>query len=422
MKAAESTIPHAGMGAFSRRQLPKGTLLTPAPLIHMHRNHLATLTTDSASGEILWKGHQLLLNYCYSHPSSSLIFFPYSPVTNFINHAPATANVDDGEAATANVGMRWSSRMKNKEWLHLTTEELLEENLHAGLMMELYTLREIEEGEELFMDYGPAWQEAWDNFEPPSTALESSRGQGFKEAHEIKNMTILPAETQKKNPLPSNVMTVCWVDTDDMEKTDEEDVFVWTRTRTKYVDETDLCFITQRKATSGKPATYEVRYKMGRNNYVTVKGLPRRAITIVDKEYTKSQYLRGTFRHEIHMPDDMIPTQWRDLEEYRQECGLYMAESAIPFSGLGMYTTIPIADQQRVFYGDTVVQIADYKLNRKLRHWHHGTDKSEEPDWLLDNYYWQSDNTLGEFDADKVYSIVPGMGMLANSHTGLINR
>jgi hypothetical protein len=99
-----------------------------------------------------------------------------------------------------------------------------------------------------------------------------------------------------------------------------------------------------------------------------------------------------------------------------------MAESAIPFSGLGMYTTIPIADQQRVFYGDTVVQIADYKLNRKLRHWHHGTDKSEEPDWLLDNYYWQSDNTLGEFDADKVYSIVPGMGMLANSHTGLINR
>jgi hypothetical protein len=37
------------------------------------------------------------------------------------------------------------------------------------------------------------------------------------------------------------------------------------------------------------------------------------------------------------------------------QCGLYMAESAIPGSGLGMFAAIPIRANQRIFYGDVVV-------------------------------------------------------------------
>jgi hypothetical protein len=35
----------------------------------------------------------------------------------------------------------------------------------------------------------------------------------------------------------------------------------------------------------------------------------------------------------------MIPKAWRDIQDDpNSECGLYMAESAIPNSGLGMFT------------------------------------------------------------------------------------
>ena len=37
-------------------------------------------------------------------------------------------------------------------------------------------------------------------------------------------------------------------------------------------------------------------------------------------------------------------------------------------------------------------------------------------------YFWEPRNTLGLYDGeDETQSIVPGFGMLANSHTGLIN-
>lgn len=49
--------------------------------------------------------------------------------------------------------------------------------------------------------------------------------------------------------------------------------------------------------------------------------------------------------------------------------------------------------------------------------WH----ANDEPLWLLDSYYWNPENTAAEFEAGDIQSIVPGLGMLANSHTGLVN-
>ena len=37
-------------------------------------------------------------------------------------------------------------------------------------------------------------------------------------------------------------------------------------------------------------------------------------------------------------------------------------------------------------------------------------------------YYWEPRNALGLYDGeDETQSIIPGLGMLANSHTGLVN-
>ena len=43
--------------------------------------------------------------------------------------------------------------------------------------------------------------------------------------------------------------------------------------------------------------------------------MPRRAIEIFDEEYAAPQFYRGAFRHEIGIPDDLIPEAWRDRKQ-----------------------------------------------------------------------------------------------------------
>jgi hypothetical protein len=83
---------------------------------------------------ILWKGDQLLLNYCYGNPLTSLLFFPYSPAVNAINHGQPP-----------NVALRWSNHSDAK-MMGWSTRELLAHNMKAGLMMELYALTDIAPG------------------------------------------------------------------------------------------------------------------------------------------------------------------------------------------------------------------------------------------------------------------------------------
>lgn len=87
-----------------------------------------------------------------------------------------------------------------------------------------------------------------------------------------------------------------------------------------------------------------------------------------------------------------------------------------------MYSARPIAEGDRIFYGDVVVQVEDYDFNRRLRRVYYGIE-NEPPSrpWLLNSYYWDPSTTLAQDEADDVQSIVPGLGMLANSHTGLVN-
>ena len=63
----------------------------------------------------------------------------------------------------------------------------------------------------------------------------------------------------------------------------------------------------------------------------------------------------------------------------------------------------------------------DYNVNRKLYPWHHNTRTKDEPALHLYHYHWQPLATKGSFKATRVLLIVPGLGMLANPHPGLVN-
>ena len=73
-----STLPNAGRGAFATRSIKKGDMITTTPLITIERDELMLWGRNKSGEQQELIGHQQLLNYCYGHRKSSLLYFPYS--------------------------------------------------------------------------------------------------------------------------------------------------------------------------------------------------------------------------------------------------------------------------------------------------------------------------------------------------------
>jgi hypothetical protein len=167
-----SRIPHAGRGAFARRALAKGTIVAPAPLIQIPDRSVFTIydkkrTTSNSNdggddgGEAMYElvadhdkpvHHQLLLNYCFGHGESSLLLCPYGLMTSHINH----------DATNPNTKVIWATddQMAHPEWRKKPIEKWgIEEK--AGLSFNFVALRNIEQDEEITINYGSEWEEAW---------------------------------------------------------------------------------------------------------------------------------------------------------------------------------------------------------------------------------------------------------------------
>lgn len=298
-------IEHAGSGAFAKRALSKGSLVAPAPVAHLHRGHLDLFIVDENDpSQIHWHGHQLMWNYVYSHPSTSLVFLPYSPVVNYINHSPTDANVE----------LRWSSRMSHPEWMNKSTAEIVATTEKAGLMMEIVALRDIQEGDEILLDYGNDWQEAWErhieNWQAPIStdflrSLKSHRNQ-------MRLPTLNDTDSNDIEPIDSSLTPVCWVDDYQLKKIDKHE-YAWnnstTAKSTNWVRY--LCTLVSRHDVNGT-TTYDADMTLWRKQVTRVTGIHRRAIDFVSRPYTSNQYLRQSFRHEIHLPDHMISDAWKD--------------------------------------------------------------------------------------------------------------
>jgi SET domain len=159
-----STINRAGRGAFSKRKLKQDEVIIVSPMLTLDRSQIEI--TDQYlldennrkpysrehgihyTSEVV--GQQILINYCYGHDKSNLLLFPLAPGVNFINHN-----------STPNVYIRWSSRGHNEEIRRrIPIMELLEQR-GTPLYLDYVALRDINEGEEIFIDYGNDWEKAW---------------------------------------------------------------------------------------------------------------------------------------------------------------------------------------------------------------------------------------------------------------------
>jgi SET domain len=326
-----STIRQAGRGAFATRRIKKGDVITPMPLVHVFRRHMEIYDGNNYDdmNSSFWKdGKQLLLNYCYGHPDSSLLLFPYAPVSNYINHNVSRCNSE----------LRWSDLPNHHdEWL-LRSPDGLESESHAGLIMELVATKDIALDEEIFLNYGPQWESSWSAF------LESRRlndyDRNFKSSEALNHRIewIRTVDEQEEYPYDfsnhEDVLTVCFVRRDNnllIEETESMKTYRWSGADTLYsADHAYPCNVIDRsfrfedvdQAYDRKDSVYpsDVTYTvLLTDDNIKIIDVPRAAIQFFDEEYMSDNSWRRAFRHEIHLPDHMVPLIWRDLRPTASE-------------------------------------------------------------------------------------------------------
>jgi hypothetical protein len=334
-----SRFAEMGRGAFATRVIRKGDLVAPAPLqVFKNRQDFATSQKQGISPEALF------VNYCFQVAGNDkLMLFPYGPGVNLINHAPAstitttTANTlvrnNKSKKPEANVGLRWSShRMHHKELLELSLEDFVAQAKPGKLILEVYALRDIAENEELLLDYGQDWQDAWNkHVQEWKPVLEK----GFIYPHEMDETAPLRTEVeQKAEPYAQNLAMVC--NTPDWDRNKQQDDgggggvnhnhidwhepdfdwlegFVFCHVIDRYEGPYgDLVYTVSLDFDGGDhPQEYDPSVPMS-EQYID-RNVPRRAIRFVDKPYTSDMHLPNAFRHTIELSKELVPAQWITL-------------------------------------------------------------------------------------------------------------
>lgn len=192
-------------------------------------------------------------------------------------------------------------------------------------MMELVATKPIEAGEELYLDYGRSWEEAWLQHRQSWQLITEHYAPGYVADDTIR---LLRTESeQNHHPHPKNVDTSCFyrysdrtqeeIATAKKASSDKVQTFQWKATKGIY-DPKYLrpCKVLQRKETANGRSAYAVRMynrpgldeaeRIPKGEMHLVTHIPRNAIQLTDKPGTTDQHLPAAFRHEIHLPDDIL--------------------------------------------------------------------------------------------------------------------
>ena len=338
MIAKPSQLPHAGLGGIAQHFINKNELIVPVPLVHIMDQDV--LTNYGENGEKI--GDQVLLNYCYGHRESTLLLCPNTNAI-LINHCGKRS-----KNCKPNAVMRWSNDWDptSDAWRKQSLKELSMKPFR-GLSMEIVATRDIAPGEEVLMDYGDEWDEAWKKHvaawkpkEPVSSA---------KEVNEMRSppASMMSGDLRKAKSADPHLFAACLYWTTDW---DEDHIWEtrnphWTNLTDgeilyEYSDDGSVysgnyqdqgssaywpCALIREEESGDKSAepTYTVRVFQMPFRDTTLwseNQLPRfltnysrSSIQFFVKRGMGDQYLPGVFRHKIGIPDDVFPAHWKNM-------------------------------------------------------------------------------------------------------------
>ena len=336
-----SKVQYGGIGAFATCYISNNTVVTPVSLLILNKTqlqmyeltHQNNFEPPKKASEVV-TGHQLALNYCFSHRDSTLAFFPYSSTAHFINHSSQKPNAQ----------LRWSkNKLHQSQWLDLPPKKLLKKA--SGLLLDVVATQDISPGDEIRIDYGNDWQNAWNKYvsewKPQPSAHVSLNSQD-----NFQNITSTSAAVnvirtlseQKTNPYPINIQTACYYHVGDEEKeegqlekeekNDRADLKLYWDLRANHLKESYLrpCDILERTSslsTTHNSKKYTARiYEYNSDDTeeesifpLIVHDIPRIAIRFLSKPYMSNQLKKKSFRHFIGIPDDIFPSKWKNIKQ-----------------------------------------------------------------------------------------------------------
>jgi hypothetical protein len=219
-----------------------------------------------------------------------MLLCPYGLLTALINHS----------AENPNAKIQWSKTMRHPEWRDQLIDSWGDE-YHTGLQIDFVALRDIKENEEILIDYGEAWDRAWQehvrNFVPR---------ENYAPAYELNAMEDLVYRTIEDRPY----------ELDDVQL----------RCRSWYLQN---FFKISRNGSGCRilKRLGEDRYLVQLVNYENddveatttfkTKGVlwavPSDAFYLVDMPYERDHLQFNAFRHAMMIPDEMFPESWKQL-------------------------------------------------------------------------------------------------------------
>lgn len=324
IRPGRSSLRQAGQGAFATRKIKQGQVIAPMPVLHILRSELELYTSEP---EYQLMGHQILLNYGYGHPDSSIILLPYAPYVNYVNHNVTMCNAE----------LRWSLLATHKDgWMQRAPADLALNEEHVGLVMEMVASRDISPGGEIFINYGESWEQSWTRH--LQEWMPTSSVYAYSSAAELnQKVEWIKTENELRHaPHNGNVSTYCQVnDPQTATRMGMSELYegvpklLWQYDHSVFVGTAFAleCSIIDRTAgdvddaydRSDSIRPMNVRYTAllyasQDAGYVEFHNVPREAIRFVDKKQASDLFLKTAFRHEILLPEEMVPPAWRDLK------------------------------------------------------------------------------------------------------------
>ena len=333
LKPEPSLLPDAGLGGFSQHFLKAGDIVVPAPMVHiLDRNVLSLYDKDGTK-----TGDQLILNYCLGHPESTMLLCPNTNVI-LVNHCSSRS-----PQCRPNAKLQWAGNDPISDaWRKKTLEEISNEP-HRGLGMELVALRDIQIGEEVTMDYGKEWEDAWSkhvaSWAPGPRVLTAKEANEMMEIPELLMTHDLRAVWQAPH-----LFAGCyyWTTEADAAKeytkrnrywrnmTDDQLLDIYSDDGSQFVGDyekhDDFSYWPCVPVRPDGESTYTVRIlqqpfedEQPWADHDVPRFLtryPRDSIHFFVRQLEGDQYQKGVFRHPIGFPDDSVfPEQWKNAKQ-----------------------------------------------------------------------------------------------------------
>jgi hypothetical protein len=285
------------LGALATQFISKGTLVTGAPILttsktrwNAHGQIWDSFTQSYKTSSSGREEYALVMNYCWGHTSTSLLFCPYGIGVSYLNHG-----------RKPNIKIQWApcGEISHNCTTSTKTPKELAESVEVTLGMDFIALRDIKEGEELLVDYGSAWETSYQEHLRKAPKPKSS-------AAEWNTQTMLFTEAEQAvHPYPDNLEFGCHPNVMGAQlHFNQKDIW---KSNTKRLE----CQVLERQVTDANQGyvTYAMRV-FYENTWRGRAGIPREYVQLFEKKGPQ----QTPFRHPMQLPDHMVSDTWRDLK------------------------------------------------------------------------------------------------------------